>query len=221
VVRYALQAAAHLVERDIKCLVVACNTAAAAALEAVRERFGALPVLGVIEPGARAACAAAGGGCIAVIATEATVRGGAYQRAIARIRPDARVFAAACPLFVALAEEGWTEGEVAAAAARRYLEPLFTRCGADTLVLGCTHFPVLRAVIGACVGAGVALVDLAATTAQATQQLLIERALLRAAGARAPQLQFLATDNVERFAAVGRRFIERPLTAADVELVDP
>ncbi len=147
VARYAIQAADELVERDIKCLVVACNTAAAAALPAMRERYSGLPVTGVIEPGARAACAATVNGRIAVLGTDSTVRGGAYTRAIVALNPQAQVSAIACSLFVALAEEGWTEGTVAQAAAARYLQPLFTSAAPDTLVLGCTHFPVLAAVI--------------------------------------------------------------------------
>ena len=127
VVRYALQAADALVARDVKALVVACNTASAAALPSMRERFGALPVIGVVEPGADAAVAATRSGGIAVIGTEATVRGGAYQRAIAQRRPDATVTVLACQLFVALAEEGWTQGEVARAIAQRYLAPLLRR----------------------------------------------------------------------------------------------
>ena len=113
VVRYAQQAADALIGRGVKALVVACNTASSVALPSLRERYGELPVVGVVEPGAAAALAATRSGCIAVIGTEATVRGGAYQRAIVQQRPDASVIALACQLFVALAEEGWTRGEVA------------------------------------------------------------------------------------------------------------
>ncbi len=222
VARYALQAADELVERGIKCLVVACNTASAAALPALQQRYPELPVIGVIEPGARAACAASRNGRIAVLATESTVRAGAYTRAIARVRPDAEVTAIACALFVALAEEGWTEGAVAKAAAERYLAPL--RAGgagaSDALVLGCTHFPVLLPVIVAAAGARVRIVDSAATTAAEVSSLLAARALLRPAAAGAPSLRFLATDAVSRFAAVGGRFLGTPIEAADVELID-
>ncbi len=169
VVRYALQAAEALVSRGVKALVVACNTASSVALPAMSQRFADLPVIGVVEPGAEAAVAASASGRIAVIGTEATVREGAYQRAIVARRPDAQVLAVSCQLFVALAEEGWTEDAVAQAAARRYLTPLFGERGADahaarpdTLVLGCTHFPMLRAVIRAVVGDRIAIVDSAA-----------------------------------------------------------
>ena len=223
VVRYALQAADELVERGIKCLVVACNTASAAALGAMRQRFEDIPVIGVIEPGARAATAASRTGHIAVIATEGTVRGGAYTQAIARLRPDAVVTAMACQLFVALAEEGWTEGAVAERAAERYFAALRGGAGADadTLVLGCTHFPLLRGVIEGALGGKVRIVDSAATTAQATRELLAQQGLLRTGSLQAaPQLRFLATDGAERFAQVGSRFMGRALAADEVELID-
>ncbi|MGH8205769.1 MAG: glutamate racemase [Steroidobacteraceae bacterium] len=167
VVRYALQAADALLGCGVKALVVACNTASSVALPAIGRRCADLPVIGVVEPGAQAAVAASPSGRIAVIGTEATVREGAYQRAILTRRPDAQVQAAACQLFVALAEEGWTEGAVAQAAARRYLQPLFGKRAArpdtaampDTLVLGCPHFAMLGAVIRAVVGARGANVD--------------------------------------------------------------
>jgi len=229
VVRYALQAADVLVARDIKCLVVACNTAAAAALPAMRERYAGVPVIGVIEPGARAACEATRTGRIAVLATDSTVRGGAYTRAILALNPRARVTALACSLFVALAEEGWTEGAVAEAAAARYLQPLFNDAAAapDTLVLGCTHFPVLAAVIAAVLGGGVRIVDSALTTAAAVRAELERSGLLRvatsdvAAGAAAGnELKFLATDGAERFAAIGGRFLGQAIDPAAVELID-
>jgi glutamate racemase len=225
VVRYALQAADVLVARGIKCLVVACNTASAAALHAMRERYEGLPVIGVIEPGARAACAASASGRMAVLATESTVRGGAYQQAIARLRPESRVSAIACGLFVALAEEGWVDGPIAAQVAQRYLEPLRADPAdrVDTLVLGCTHFPVLTSVIAAAAGPGVRIVDSAATTAATVRTALTQLSLLQpaqAGAATAAPMQFLATDGVERFATVGGRFLGTALGAGDVELVD-
>jgi glutamate racemase len=230
VVRYALQAAAALIERRVKALIVACNTASAAALPALRQRHADLPVLGVVEPGADAAVAATRNGCIAVIGTEATVRGGAYQRAIAARRPDASVRAQACQVFVALAEEGWTSGAVARATAQRYLAPLFVpdtvlASAADTLVLGCTHFPVLRGVIREVVGDGVTIVDSAVTTARAARALFLGSGLLRVDGAnvapgQTPRLSFLATDGAIRFACIGGRFLGREIGANQVELID-
>jgi glutamate racemase len=230
VVRYAIQAADELVARDIKCLVVACNTASSAALPAMRERYAGLPVIGVIEPGARAACEATRNDRIAVLGTDSTVRGGAYTRAIHALKPQARVTAIACSVFVALAEEGWTDGAVVQAAAQRYLQPLLAGGlqAADTLVLGCTHFPVLAPVIAATLGKEVRIVDSAATTAAAVRAELEQAQLLRPAlpgpgGAQpapADAMQFLATDGVERFAAIGGRFLGREIDAGAVELID-
>ena len=221
--RYALQAAGLLRSRGVKCLVVACNTASAVALEDLAAGFAPVPVLGVVEPGAAAACAATRSGHIAVVATESTVRGGAYQAAIRRCRPDAAVVARACPLFVALAEEGWTEGPVVEAVAHRYLDDLFAAGpagGPDTLVLGCTHFPVLAAAIRRVVGDGVAIVDSAVTTAAALVAVLGEHGLRRPRGSGGGVVGLLATDSAERFARVGGTFLGRPLATGDVEVVD-
>jgi glutamate racemase len=220
--RYALQVCELLVARGVKALVVACNTASAAALPAIRARYAELPLIGVVEPGAQAAIAASRSGRIAILGTEATVRGGAYQRAISARRPDAIVSAVACQLLVALAEEGWTDGVVARAAAAHYLTPLFdAEPRPDTLVLGCTHFPMLRTVIGETVGPQVEIVDSAVTTARAAHALLRDRTVLRAEdGAGGPPPRLLATDGAVRFATVGSRFLGRAIAATDVELVD-
>lgn len=222
--RYALQVADLLVTRGVKALIVACNTASAAALPAIRARYAQLPVIGVVEPGAAAAVVASRNGRIAVIGTEATVRGGAYQRAIAQRAPMATVSVVACQLLVALAEEGWTEGVVARATTAQYLTPLFgglRQSRPDTLVLGCTHFPMLRTVIGETVGPEVEVVDSAATTARAARELLQREGLLRSvADAPAGGPKLLATDGVPRFASVGSRFLGKVISPADVELVD-
>ncbi len=221
--RYALQAAALLRDRGVKCLVVACNTASAVALDALAAEFAPVPVLGVVEPGAAAACAATRTGRIAVVATEGTVRGGAYQSAIHRRRPDASVEARACPLFVAFAEEGWTEGPVVEAVVHRYLDALFADGATrrpDTLVLGCTHFPVLAPAIRRVLGAQVAIVDSAETTAAALVGVLDAAGLRRPASEPGGRIQLLATDSAERFARVGGTFLGRPLAPADVEIVD-
>jgi glutamate racemase len=219
IAQYSLQAAELLVGMGIKCLVVACNTASAVALEVLQERFRPLPVIGVVEPGAEAGCEVSRGGRIAVIATESTVREGAYQRAILRRRPDAIVMAKACPLFVALAEEGMTSGSIAEAVAHWYLDELLVQQHPDTLVLGCTHFPVLAEVLRSVTGPEVALVDSAATTAVALERILAHEALLNA-GRLPGRLQFLATDGPERFARVGSLFLHEQLSARDVRLVD-
>lgn len=220
VTRYAEQAARALVRRGIKLLVVACNTASAVALDHLAAVFAPLPVIGVIEPGAEAACAASASGQIAVIATEGTVRGGAYERAIRARRPDATVISTPCQLFVALAEEGWVRGPIAEAIARRYLEGLVAEHPAlDCLVLGCTHFPVLREAIAAAVGPRVALVDSAETTARAVAGCLA-RTGLRAPAGGPGGAKFLATDAPTRFARVGAVFLGEAIAPEGVELVD-
>ncbi len=220
--RYALQAAARLVEQRIKLLVIACNTATAAALDDLREAWPDLPVLGVIEPGAAAACSASRSGHIAVIATESTINNRAYHKAITDLRPEARVSGRPCSLFVSLAEEGWIEGDVAEAVARRYLEPLFSgagETGPDCLVLGCTHFPPLAGAIRKVVGQGPVIVDSAATTAQAVESELARLDLLRAEKS-SPDLRFMTTDDVGRFARIGGLFLGREVKPEDVELVN-
>jgi glutamate racemase len=221
--RYSYQAAATLLGRGIKCLVVACNTASAVALDVLTDEFSPVPVIGVLEPGAAAACRATRSGRIAVIATESTVRGGAYQAAIARRLPSAIVTARACPVFVALAEEGWVEGPIVDGVAHRYLDDLFVagedREHPDTLVLGCTHFPVLSAAIRRVVGARTTVVDSAATTAEVLAETL-SSARLNAPRERHGAIKLLATDGAERFARVGGTFLGRELSARDVEIVD-
>jgi glutamate racemase len=226
VIRYAVQIAQALVACNVKAMVIACNTASAMALPAIRAHFPELPVMGVVEPGAQAAVNTSRNGRIGVIATEATVRGGAYQRAIVQRRPEAIVTAAACQLLVALAEEGWTDGPVARGAAARYLEPLFEpralrELRPDTLVLGCTHFPMLRAVIADSAGPTVQIVDSAATTARAVRQQLHDCGQLRnAADGAGLRLRLLATDGAGRFAAIGSRFLGRSIAVSDVEIID-
>ncbi len=236
IVRYALQATEKLVERNIKLLVVACNTATAAALPDLQKAYPHLPVVGVVEPGARAACAASRTGSIVVMATESTIRNQAYQKAICAINPAARVTGVPCSLFVALAEEGWMTGPIAESIAERYLAPVLdggtaAACDCanpgdsppiDCIVLGCTHFPPLAPAIRATVGKDVTLVDSAATTAEAVEQTLTRLNLLRPASnpTLAPAiLHFMTTDAPERFARVGSLFLGEPIRPEDLELV--
>lgn len=221
VVRYSVQAAEALMDLGVKCLVVACNTASSVGLAAVRERVGALPVLGVIEPGAQAACAATRTGHIAVIGTERTIREGAYQEAIIGARRNARVSAVATQLFVALAEEGLCDGPIVQGVIRHYLDALFQASitqPPDTLVLGCTHFPVLARAISTVIGERVGIVDSAQTTARAVRVRLHAAGTLEREGRGS--VQFLATDGPERFARVGSRFLGREIAAEEVDLID-
>ena len=219
VTRYAVQASAALMAHDIKLLVVACNTASAAALPTLVRNLAPLPVVGVIEPGAQAAIAAAPNGPIAVVATEGTVKGGAYVRAIQALAPQMPVVQQACPLFVALAEEGLRDGPIAELTAHRYLDPLLaTMPRPRGLVLDCTHFPVLKQTIAKVAGTGVALIDSAETTAIEVEKILQGKSLLHDGDAKPPV--FLATDAPGRFAHLGEIFLGEPIDPGAVTLVD-
>lgn len=215
VIRYARGCAKILLERGVKMLVVACNTASACALDALREELD-VPVIGVIEPGAGVAARKTRNKRIGVIGTESTIRSDAYVNAIHAIDPSLDIFCKPCPLFVPLAEEGWTSGLVAEEAARIYLEEIVAR-DVDTLVLGCTHYPLLRDVIAKVMGPSVTLVDSAEATAQVVAEVC-EGMGGAADGSSSPQYKFLVTDSPEAFARVGRRFLENDII--DVEWVD-
>jgi glutamate racemase len=173
-------------------------------------------VLGVIEPGAQSAAARTRGGTIAVLGTPSTIASGAYQRALGRLAPLSPLLARACPLFVPLAEEGWVDGEVPRLVAERYLGDL-RRSGADTVLLGCTHYPLLARAIAEVVGPQLALVDSAEATADAARRLLGGRSLLREGPARAVH-RTLCTDLPDRFRGLAERFLGRQV--GPVELVD-
>jgi len=220
--RYARRAIEFLLDHGVKAVVVACNTASALALDAVVE-MSPVPVVGVVTPGAEAAVAAArvreAGGeprrPIAVLATEATVASDAYGRAIRALDPGREVLHTACPLFVPLAEEGWTENDVARAAAARYLEPV-SASGARVIVLGCTHYPLLARTIAGALPAGTTLVDSAHAAADALETALPASA--RRAGSEAGETRILVTDASDRLRRVAGRFLGRP--AADLALID-
>jgi len=218
--RYAGQATAQLQHQGIKLLVVACNTASAVALESLRGQMRPLPVIGVVEPGATAAVRSRPGGSHLVLATEATVRLGAYRNAILGLDPDATVRELACELLVSLAEEGWHRGEIAEAIIRRYLDQLsVSDFVPDTIILGCTHFPLLRPAIANVAAAGTSIVDSASTTAVVAAGKLAADGLLNEQGT-AGRLRLLATDGTSRFARVGGRFLDEDLAPDDIELVD-
>lgn len=213
--RYAIANGRFLTERGVKLVVVACNTASAVALPAMQARLG-VPVIGVIDPGARAAVQVSAGRRIGVIGTQGTIASGAYQRALRALVPEPRhleVFAQACPLFVPLAEEGWLTGEVPKLVAQRYLAPL-EEARVDTLVLGCTHYPLLERVIASVMGTGVTLVDSATATAQTVREELARTSRLSARSG-APAHRCYVTDVPARFAEVGARFLGSALPEAE------
>ena len=220
IARYACQATALLQQRDIKMLVVACNTASAVALDALREQMQPLPVIGVVVPGATAAVSEKPGGRHLVLATEATVRLGAYRAAIQSLDAGATVDELACELLVSLAEEGWNDGAIAETIVHRYLEELPEAARRpDSVILGCTHFPLLRDTFRAVFDDDVAIVDSANTTAAAARELLADLGIARNHDAEG-SLTLLATDGATRFARVGGQFLGRDLTWEDIEVVD-
>ena len=219
IARYARQATRQLKERGIKLLVVACNTASAVALDELRAAMEPLPVIGVVDPGAEAAVAARPSGKHLVMATEATVRLQAYRHAILARDADAEVNELACELLVSLAEEGWTDGAIAEAIVRRYLDQVDPEHRADSVILGCTHFPLLRGSIASALDQRVSIVDSASTTASAVGAELAARSLANKQS-NPGDLQLLATDGATRFARVGGLFLGASLTAGDVQIVD-
>ncbi len=209
--RYAREAADFLTDRGVKALVIACNTATAHACRELAARSH-LPVVGVVDPGARAAAAASRSGRIGVIGTRGTVESGTYERAILRARPVSVVRSEPCPLFVALAEEGWLDGPVAELTARRYLQPLMAE-EVDTLLLGCTHYPLLAPLITEVVGPDVQLVDSAAATAEVTALSLAEGGLEAPPGSIGGH-QYFVTDDERRFSEIADRFLGAPARTA-------
>lgn len=221
--RYGLNIVEHLITAQVKAVVVACNTASAYSLEAIAQAHASLPVLGVIEPVARQAAQRSQTRHVGVIGTRGTIASGAYLRALASFAPDLKVHTTPCPLFVPLAEEGWLRGEVPLSVARTYLAA-FAGTDIDTLILGCTHYPLLRDVIqeiiDEVVGRPVMVLDSATATAQTLDEILTERGLRSQTGARraATTHRFLVTDAVDAFREVSSRFFGAPVVR--VEHVD-
>lgn len=211
--RYSLEILHWLLGQGVKLVVVACNTSTAHALPALRQ-VSPVPVLGVIEPGARAAVAASRGGPAGVIGTAGTIASNAYVRAIHALAPALRVEQVACPLFVPLVEEGWFEHPATELIAREYLAPL-SGAGVDALVLGCTHYPLLKPLLGRVMGPEVRLIDSAEETARAAAEELEAHRLGAPAGA-AVYHRFVVSDDEPRFRQVGSRFIGEKLGSAEV-----
>src|SRR3989454_2610889 len=209
--RYSAEILAYLLQRGVKAVVVACNTSTAHALKYLQEH-APVPVVGVIEPGARAAVAATKTGAIGVIGTAGTIASGAYERAIKALRPDARVHAQPCPLFVPLVEEGWFDHPAAELIAREYLAPL-NRAKVDVLVLGCTHYPLLKPLLARVMGPDVTLVDSAEETATAVARALERLDLLANSGSH--EHRFVGSDDEPHFRKVGALFLGEKLKQAE------
>ena len=210
--RYSGEILQFLLKRGVKAVVVACNTSTAHALGEL-QRQSPVPVVGVIEPGARAAVAASKTGVIGVIGTAGTIASGAYERAIKALRPDAKVRAQPCPLFVPLVEEGWFEHPAAELIAREYLEPL-KRAKVDVLVLGCTHYPLLKPLLARVMGSNVTLVDSAEETATVVAQELARKGLLSQSANH--DHRFVVSDDEPHFRKVGAVFLGEKLKQVEV-----
>ena len=215
VTRYSEEAASFLLSRDVKMIVIACNTATAHAAQRLSDLLP-VPVTGVIEPGARAAVKATTSARVGVIGTAGTIGSGAYDLAVRRRLPDARVYAQPCPLFVPIVEEGWYSHGAARLVAQDYLRPLL-EMDVDVLILGCTHYPLLRELIAEVMGPDVQLVDSAAETAREVAEML-DRYDLHRTAQEPPSHTFAASDAPLRFRDVGRAFVGDVLSV--VELVD-
>jgi len=216
--RYSSEILAYLLGRGVKAVVVACNTSTAHALPHL-QATSPVPVVGVIEPGARAAIAATRTGKVGVIGTAGTVASGAYERAIRALRPTAEVHSQPCPLFVPLVEEGWFDHPATALVAREYLAPL-SQAGVDVLVLGCTHYPLLKPLLERVMGTGVTLIDSAAETAQVVARELSARGLdappHQAANSSPREHVFVVSDDEAHFRRVGARFLGKKLQKVEV-----
>ena len=204
VTRYSFENTRFLFSKEVKMIVVACNTVSSVSLEAIRTSVP-VPVIGVIEPGAKAAVAATENKKIGVIGTEATIKSNSYARAIMNLDNSIEVFGIACPLFVPLVEEGWTGGKIAEMIAREYLQEM-KRKDIDTLVLGCTHYPLLKGILAAVMGDGVSLIDSAIETAGEIETILGNLSLLNRSGGNITR-EFYVTDSPDKFITVGERFL--------------
>lgn len=214
--QYAIQMARLLVERRIKALVIACNTATTAALPYLQALLPDMPVLGVVAPGAASAVAATKNNRIVVLATETTIAANAYQQLIHAQLPHAAILARACSVLVALAEEGMVDNAIARETLKHYLSDIGEE---DTILLGCTHFPVFKPLLRSLLPAEVCVVDSADATACALKEILVRDKLQNTSGISA-STRYLVTDSVKRFQSIGQIFLGEHLAMADIELVD-
>lgn len=213
VTKYSFECIRFLLQMKIKLIVVACNTVSSVSLNDIRKHIE-VPVIGVIEPGAKAAASITKNNKIGVIGTEATIKTRAYSRAIESLLNEAEVYELACPLFVPLVEEGWTDDIIAKLTAERYLAGIQIK-GVDTIVLGCTHYPLLKNVIQNVMGSA-NIVDSAIETSRAVRDVLRGKGLLRESG-NSPEKKYFVTDSPEKFVTVGERFLHDRI--ADIEKI--
>lgn len=212
VIKYTLQDIRFLMNQDIKMIVIACNTASAYSYETAKNSFG-IPVIEVIQPGALAAVKATRNKKIGVIGTTGTINTGVYEKAISRIDNTVEIYSKACPLFVQLAEEGWWDNDIAVRIAEEYLTPL-KKEGVDTLVLGCTHYPLLQKAISKVMGEGVTLVNSGQEVAKTVKKLIVEKDIARDSKI-SPVYRYYTSDSVEKFEQFGSAFLGREINSAE------
>jgi len=211
IIKYSIQCIRFLLTQNIKAVVIACNTASSMALETVKEVFD-LPIIGVVEPGAAHAVKATRNGKVGIIGTEATVQSGSYARAIARLNPGIHTRSVACSLFVPIVEEGWSDTRIAYLVAERYLAPL-KEWGADTLILGCTHYPLLMNTISKVMGPHVTLINPAVSTVHEVKRILEQGDMLND-NHNQPQYRYYVSDFSQKFKQIGSRFLNREIIYA-------
>lgn len=207
IIKYSNQIIRFLLTKDVKAIVIACGTASATALDAVRQNFD-IPIIGIVKPAALSAVKKTNNQRIGIIATEGTVRSQSYEQVIQKQANDFKVFSAACPLFVPLVEEGWLEDEVTTMVARRYLEELIDK-SIDTLILGCTHYPLLAETIGRIMGPEVKLINPANETALVLEELLIKHNLIHSG--QISEHEFYVSDLAQKFESFAKLILERPI----------
>lgn len=209
ITKFSFQNTRFLIRMDVKAIVVACNTASALSLEKLKENFS-IPIIGVIKPGAYMAVKETKNNRIGIIGTEGTIGSKAYEKAIKKLKPDAQLFGFPCPLFVPIVEEGWAESKVSRIIAEEYLKPL-KESGVDTLVMGCTHYPLLTGIVGDVMGSGVKLINPAEATAVKLREILVENAMQNEEN-RTAACRYYVSDNPGRFSKVGSNFLSRDIT---------
>ncbi|MDF2893212.1 MAG: murI [Clostridia bacterium] len=209
VTKYSFQCINFLLEKKVKAIVVACNTASAASLDAIKQSYD-IPIVGVVEPGAIAACEVTKLNKIGIIGTEGTVSSGAYEKEINIINNDVKMVLKACPLFVPIVEEGWQDTEIAKLTAKEYLEGLKGN-GIDALVMACTHYPLLEQTIGEIMGEDIQLVNPAFETAKALKTVLHELNI-HSKSSKSSSYEFYVSDNPVKFKKVGENFLKKPIS---------
>lgn len=209
IIKFSLENAGFLFKFGVKFIIVACNTSSSLALSALRRRF-AIPFLGVIQPAVKKAVQVSANGRIGIIATRATINSRRYQREIKQLKAGLKVFTQPCPLFVPLAEEGWTDDGIALNVARKYLRPLIKK-NIDTLILGCTHYPLLKKVIRKASGRGIHFVDSAEEVAKEARRILASKGLLAGQRAKPARCRFYVSDEPVSFRRLGRRFLGKSI----------